>query len=96
MKRAPAVGDYVLSGGYLTRIQRIEKKRWGTQAYYPGRSDMGGWSQYLAHATADCVAYAVIGETVCEQPKGEQFCGLAHLPAADLADLRKAEGKVAV
>jgi hypothetical protein len=89
--RVPAVGDYVLSGGHLTRIQRVEKKRWGLQAYFPGRSDMGGWSQYLTHATANCVVYAEIGTTVCEQPRGAHFCGLTHLPADDLDDLRAAE-----
>jgi hypothetical protein len=93
--RTPSVGDLVLSGGHLTKIYRVEKKRWGLQAYFPGRSDMGGWSQYLAHATVSCITYAEIGATVCEAPWGTHFCGLTHLPADELADLRAAEKRAA-
>jgi hypothetical protein len=91
MNRTPKVGDLIVTGGHLTRIERIGRVNGADVAYHPGRSDMGGWSPYLAMSPWHCLTYASIGRTVCELPYLAHFCGLTHLPADELDQLRDIE-----
>jgi hypothetical protein len=92
--RVPQVGDPVLTGSHLTYVQRVGRLHRADGAWYPMRSDMGGWGPYVHFHQDWTITYAKIGVTVCTEPWGTGHpCGLTHLPADELADLRKHEEK---
>lgn len=83
-------GTYVITAGQLGTIVRTSRRGgaegYDVQPYYPGPGD--GW---LPHFAEDwCIRPAVVGQTVCQHPRGTHWCGMVHVDSQVLAWLPRA------
>lgn len=92
MSELPKVGDLVLSDGHLVPVQRVGKLHRAEGIWVAGRNDLGEPSPYLRFQQDWTIHRAQLDVTVCRVPAGAGHpCGLAHVPAEDLASLLSAE-----
>ena len=81
--------SFAILGGRLIRIHHAGSIS-GAKGYHvvDSTGDPGSVAGYTTTFTpAWCVKAAVVGETVCVTPKGQCFCGRAHVHADVLAVL---------
>ena len=81
-------GSVVITSGRLGRVVRPERSGAAVGFLVTIQERQLG-DGYLPHwAPANALREAVIGRTVCDQPSHTHWCGLVHLPSAELAALR--------
>lgn len=86
----PDVGTVVLAGNGLGRIVRHRRLGGATGADVQSTEyNAGLYTQFQQDWT---IRPAVVGVTVCVQPRGEHFCGLHHVSREDLARLPRKDG----
>lgn len=93
MSELPKVGDLVLSDGHVVPVQRVGKLHRAEGIWVPGRNDFGEPTPYLRFQQDWTIHRAELGVTVCRVPAGTGHpCGLAHVPADELALFTVKEG----
>lgn len=85
------VGDYLVLGGTRLAVVVATGERQGA-ASGVRVMDGGAYSRFVQDGIGQA---AVVGETVCEHPRGSHFCGRFHADARDLETLRKLQAEAA-
>lgn len=82
-------GSFLTSSTSPTGLVKVirAKKIHGAKGF-----DVLGPNDVYTHFAQDWTCHlAVVGENVCEQPKGTHWCGLTHVPADMLMKLPRKE-----